>query len=397
MDDIQKKPIWTWSFLSICFSNFIVFLVFYALLTTLPIYAMKQLGRDEAEGALLVTVMLIAAIILRPFSGMIIDSLGKKKTLCIAIFLFSMTTFAYLLFGAYTELLVVRFIHGISFAIATTAAGAIAADIIPPERRGEGLGYYTMSTNIAIVAGPFIGLTLMQFIPFQSLFLTLSIITVIGIILSLFVHVPYIDTSNIEREKFSIHSLFEVKALPIAIIAGIVSFAYSGIISLISVFADSIELSSVSSYYFVIFAVVMLLSRPSTGKAFDLRGASFVLIPSLIVFAIGFLALSITGSSIMFFIAAAITGLGYGALLPGFQTMAIEMTSVQRTGHATATFFTMYDIGIALGTYLLGVLVTKTNFSFVYITCALVIGFVTILFVFYQRKQKLLASSTKMD
>src|SRR5699024_10669109 len=170
-------------------------------------------------------------------------------------------------FGAYTELLVVRFIHGISFAIATTAAGAIAADIIPPERRGEGLGYYTMSTNIAIVAGPFIGLTLMQFIPFQSLFLTLSIITVIGIKLSLFVHVPYIDTSNIAREKFSIHSLFEVTALPIAIIAGIVSFAYSGIISLISVIADSIELSSVSSYYFVIFAVVMLLSRPSTWKA----------------------------------------------------------------------------------------------------------------------------------
>ena len=393
MSKSRKNSIWTGSFLSICFSNFIVFLVFYALLTTLPIYAMKNLGRNEAEGALLVTVMLIAAIILRPFSGMIIDKLGKKKTLCIAIFLFSITTFAYLLFGEYNELLILRFVHGISFAVATTAAGAIAADIIPPEKRGEGLGYYTMSTNLAVVAGPFIGLTLMQFIPFQSLFLTLSIITIIGILLSLFVQVPYIDMSNISKDKFSIHSLFEVKALPIAVLAGIVSFAYSGIISLISVFADSIDLSSISSYFFAIFAIVMLVSRPTTGKAFDLRGASFVLIPSLIIFSIGFVALSITGSSLMFFVAAAITGLGYGALLPGFQTMAIELTSVQRTGHATATFFTMYDLGIALGTYLLGVLVTKTNFSFVYLTCALVIVFVTILFVFYQRRQKSLARS----
>src|SRR5699024_12429615 len=90
------------------------------------IYAMKNEGRNEAEGALLVTVMLIAAIILRPFSGMIIDKLGKKKTLCIAIFLFSITTFAYLLFGEYNELLILRFVHGISFAVATTAAGAIA-------------------------------------------------------------------------------------------------------------------------------------------------------------------------------------------------------------------------------------------------------------------------------
>src|SRR5699024_237158 len=157
---------------------------------------------------------------------------------------------------------------------------------------------------------------------------------------------------------------------PIAVLAGIVSFAYSGIISLISVFDDSIDLSSIYSYFFAIFAIVMLVSRPTTGKVFDLRGASCVLIPSLIIFSIGFVALSITSSSLMFFVAAAITGLGYVALLPCFQTMSIELPSFQRTGHATATFFTMYDLGIALGTYLLGVLVTKTNFSFVYLTCA---------------------------
>src|SRR5699024_12196188 len=78
-------------------------------------------------------------------------------------------------------------IHGISFGILTTATSAIAANIDPKARRGAGMGYFAMAMNIAVVAGPFIGLTLLQYISFNQFFLTLSILMSISVLFSFLV------------------------------------------------------------------------------------------------------------------------------------------------------------------------------------------------------------------
>lgn len=385
----KKQPIWTGSFISISASHFIIFVVFYTLLTTLPMYVIKTLHGNAAQGALMVTVMLISAILLRPFSGRLLERFGKKKILILAAVLFSATMFLYLIFNSYGALLVLRFIHGISFAIATTATGAIAADVIPADRRGEGLGYFAMAMNIAMVSGPFLGLTLLQFISYNMLFLILSVITLIGIFLSTFVHVPErTGAPAVKKRKFSVHDLFEVKALPIAAISGLVGFAYAGIVSFISVYSNEIGLAKVSGYFFVVFAVVMLLSRPVTGKTFDIKGPNWIVIPSLVVYALGLLLLSRTETGSMLLISAGLTGLGYGSLLPSFQTMCVDLAEPHRSGHATSTFFTMYDTGIALGTYILGLLAGFLDFRMLYIVCMAIVLLVLFLFVVYQKVQK---------
>ncbi|WP_053217514.1 MFS transporter [Virgibacillus senegalensis] len=386
----KGQPIWTRSFISVSLTHFMVFVAFYTLLTTLPMYVMEELGGNEAEGGLLVTIMLVSAIIVRPFSGKLLEAAGKKRILVVSVLLFAVTTCLYMWMDQFTGLLVLRFFHGLSFGVATTATGAIAADVIPPARRGEGLGYFAMSMNIAIVVGPFIGLTMLHYTSFQNLFLTLSLIMAAGTVIAFMVHVPK-ELNKIKpagKQKWSVHDLFEVKALPVALISCLVAFAYSSIISFISVYSNSLGLSAVSSYFFVVFALVMILSRPYLGRAFDMKGPGYVILPCLLMFGIGLAVLSMTQSAWMLLVSAALIGLGYGSLLPSFQTMAVQTAPAHRSGHATATFFTLYDSGIALGSYVLGLLAAYMDFPTIYLLCAIVPVAVIGLFLLYQQKAR---------
>ncbi|WP_019376883.1 MFS transporter [Virgibacillus halodenitrificans] len=384
----NQPKIWTKSFISISLTQFLVFIAFYLLLTTLPIYVINNLDGSEAEGGLVVTVMLIAAIIVRPFSANLLDKVGKKKGLVGSVSIFTATTFLYIWVDSLTPLLFIRFFHGLSFGVITTATGAIAADIIPASRKGAGLGYFAMAMNLAVVVGPFIGLSLLQFVSFKTVFIILSIIMVTGVFCSMLVQVSP-GTENMDTKpakNFSIHQLIEVKAIPIALISSIVSLSYASIISFISVYADSLGLASAASFFFLVFAVVMILSRPSFGRAFDTKGPRVVIIPCLLIFAVGLIVLSFTQTALLLLVAAGLIGLGYGTLLPSFQTMSIQTASVARSGHATATFFMLYDAGIALGSFIWGAVVAGFGFKNLYLICAALVVITAILFNFYYTK-----------
>ncbi|WP_047982290.1 MFS transporter [Ornithinibacillus contaminans] len=397
MSDHHKK-IWTKDFIYISLTQFILFLAFYTLLTTLPIYVIQELGGTEAQGGLVVTSMLIAAIIMRPFSGNLLEKIGKRKGLLWSTFLFTVTLFFYYGVHSFLGLIILRFIHGLSFGVLTTVTSAIAADVVPEERRGAGLGYFAMSMNIAMVVGPFIGLTLLQFVSFHVLFVITSLIMVIGLVSAFRVQLPAViqETTKTVKRKLSIHDLVEIKAIPIAGISLFVGIAYSSILSYISVFAEAMDLTSVGSYFFVVFAVVMILTRPSLGQLFDVKGPTYVIVPCLLIFSVGLIMLSYTTSSWMFLLTAAVIGLGSGALLPSFQTMCIQAADKGRSGHATATFFIFWDTGIATGSYVLGMIVAMFNFHVLYISCACLLILVLGLFLTVQVKQDKKATGTEL-
>jgi len=385
----QKGKIWTKDFINISLVQFIIFIGFYTLLTTLPIYVLKELGGTEAEGGLVVTVMLIAAIIMRPISGGLIEKVGKKRTLMWSTGLFTGTMFFYFMVDSFMGLMILRFLHGLSFGVLTTVVSAIAADVVPNERKGAGLGYFAMATNIAMVVGPFLGLTLIQFISFKSLFILISFIILISVVCAIQVKVPKVvfPAPKETKKKFTINNLIEVKALPIAFISLFVGISYSSILSYVSVFAEANNLASVASYFFVVFAVVMILARPSLGQLFDVKGPKYVILPCLIIFSIGLVMLGFSTSPWMFLVAAGVIGLGSGSLLPSFQTMCIQAGGPGRSGHATATFYIFWDIGIATGSYVLGMIVALFNFQVLYISCAVLLIIVLVLFNIQQSFQ----------
>lgn len=366
----KKEQIWTKDFISLALTQLILFTVFYSLLTTLPIYVIDKLGGTQANAGLIVTFMLASAIIVRPFSAKILDIVGKKRTLVLSVGAFALTTFFYLFMNEFVSLLILRFIHGISFSIVTTATSAIAADIVPKSRKGAGMGYFAMSMNLAVVIGPFIGLSLLQFISFDTYFIVLSILMVISFLCTLIVRIE--EREAIEKVTLAIKfkDLIEPKAIPIALISGLVGVAYASILSFVPVYAEAIGLATTASYFFLVFAVVMIAFRPYLGRAFDEKGPRYVLIPSLLIFAAGLIVLGFTETSLVLLIAAGLIGLGYGTLLPGFQTVAIQKSDSHRSGHAISTFFIFYDLGIAIGAFIWGIIIGGFGYEAMYFTGA---------------------------
>lgn len=389
---VEKRPIWTKSFINISVSTFFIFTVFYALLTYIPLYVLEDLEGTVTEGGMATSVFLVSAILMRFVAGMILDKFGNKEVLVFSVLMFSVSTVLYIFVGTLTALLLLRFFHGIWFSLVTTVAGAIAADIIPPERRGEGMGYYAIAMNLAVVAGPFIALTLQPFTDSKIIFIVFSLIMAIGFICVLFVKVEKFPRGMAVRRKLSISNFLETKSMPIASVGFLISFAYASIITFISVYADSLGLLQTASFFFVVYAVSMLLVRPFTGRIFDAKGPDYVVIPSIILFAIGLLMLSYTASSWMLLASGALIGLGYGTLLPSFQTLAIQAAEKHRSAYATGTFFAFYDSGIAIGAVSLGMLAGWLGYSGLYLLLAV---FMLLTGIYYKWLSSITADSRK--
>lgn len=389
---MEKQQIFTKRFMSLFFTNMAVFFVFYGLVTTLPLYAIGVLGKSDDASGLLVTVFLLSAILMRPFSGKLLDLFGKKKLLAISIVFYLLCTVLYLFFKPFALLLALRFFQGIWFSIATTASGSLAADIIPANRKGTGLGYFAMSTNLAVVLGPFLSLLIVQYASFDALFIVLSVIVTIGALLALTVKTSDLPKpSHVARNfKFGFHDLFEKKALPLAALAALIAFAYAGVLSFLSLYAEQQNLLVAASYFYAVYAVAMMSIRPLTGKIYDTIGAKFVIVPSFALFAIGLVILANANSMWIFLVSAVFIGAGFGTLNTSLQSLCIQATTPERTGYATATYFTLFDIGIALGSFVLGLIAVNFSYAMIYyLSAGLVVAVFAIYMLFFVRGKKI--------
>lgn len=383
---IADSKIWTKRFFSLFFTNMSVFFVFYGLINVLPLYATGELNRNSSDAGLLLTVFLLSAIFTRPFTGKVLDVFGKRKMLILSILFYLITTILYIFIKPFLILLVLRFIQGIAFSVLTTANNSIAADIVPPARRGQGLGYFAMSQNLAIVLGPFVALLIVQLMSFNLLFIVMSFVVLAGAFCALSVKLPT-ETPRI-KPKFTIKwsDLVERKALPVALLAGFVAFSYSSVLSYLTIYSQEKDLLAYASLFYVVFAAAMLLSRPFTGKIYDTKGPKYIIIPGFLSFIMGLIVMGTMTNIWLFLLAGLLIGLGYGALVPSFQAMSVQNADAHRSGYATATFFTIFDMGIAIGSALLGTIAVHYNFSMIYYLSAIVLVVGGGLYLLSQRK-----------
>ena len=330
---------------------------------------------------------------MRPFSGKLLDLYGKKRLLILSLIFYLLCTILYTVFKEFTVLLALRFFQGIWFSIATTATGSLAADIVPAKKKGTGLGYFMMSTNLAIVIGPFIGLFIIQRTTYDVLFMILSAAVVVGALLALTLKTSDLPKPAVTEKKFRITfgDLFEKKALPIAAVAAMIAFSYASILSFLSLYSAQKGLLDAASYFYAVLAVAMIGVRPLTGRIYDTYGAKYVIIPSFIFFAIGLFLLGNAENAALLLTSAAFIGVGYGTLTTSFQSLCIQATSPQRTGYATATYFTLFDAGIAIGSYVLGIVAVSVDYSAIYVLSAIlmIVMLVLYLLLFVRQKNKI--------
>ena len=105
-------------------------------------------------------------------------------------------------------------------------------------------------------------------------------------------------------------------------------------------------------------------------------------------FSLGLIVLGFTSTAIVLLVAAGFIGLGYGTLLPGFQTLSIQSTSPERSGYAISTFFVFYDSGIALGSYIWGFIISGVGFGNMYVLSACLVLITSLILYFYLEKKE---------
>ncbi|MCG7336279.1 MFS transporter [Sporosarcina sp. ACRSM] len=359
---MEKEVLWNKEFIFISVANFFLFVTYYALLVSFPSAAIRNYGATGMIAGLFTAVFLVAAIIIRPFTGPWIERRGKRFIMIISLLIFAVASFSYSFFDSVIPLLILRFIHGIGFGMATTITGTIIADIVPESRKGEGMGYFVMSSNLAMVLGPFIALTIFRAFDIYVLFWIGAFFAFTALVFGVATRLEKEEKTTIMKKQ----PMFEKAAMPISLTVAFFALSYSTVLSFMAIFAAERGLGAESSFFFAVFAVVLILSRPFTGRWFDQYGANVVIFPAILLFGLGMLSLGLSQGAFLFFIAAGLIGVGWGTLFPCFQTLAIQSVEPKRRSVATATFLSTLDIGIGGGSLIVGALAGGMDLGMIY-------------------------------
>jgi len=373
---LHKENLWTKDFISITAISFFIFFAFYVLIAVLPLYLVGTLGAGADKVGLVVTLFLLAAIIIRPFAGKLLSKGSKKKILIYSATLFLVGMMLYPLATNIWALLILRVFHGFTFGIITTVKGTICAEIIPASRRGEDISYFSMAMSLAMVFGPYLGLILANVNAYNTAFIICIIISAVNVVLAMYMKVPEVSEKPNrlpEKGKFSWNDIFDKKAAPFALTTFILACSYSGVSAFLSLYAKDLNLVETASYFFIVFAVFVLISRPFTGRWSDQFGTKVIIYPCMILFAVGMFFLSQAHTSIMILIAGALIGIGYGSLSPIFQTQTISSVEPHRVGIANSLFFNSIDAGMAIGAFFFGIIASVSNYSNIYLVGVILI------------------------
>lgn len=385
---MAQAKIWTREFLGMGMTNFFYFMSQYILIASLPVFIMDDLGKGQWEAGMAMTCFQIGTVVCRPLAGRIIDGVNKQKLLFVASFIFFLLMAGFYFVSSLHMVWGLRLVHGIVFALGTTASATMAALVLPKSRKGEGIGYFAVSGNLAMVIGPLVGLLIINYLGPRPLFIFLALLALGALYGGNGKKLPdtVILPSGKRKQGFHVADFFEKKALPSVILGGLVFFAYGGVLTFIPMYTRSLDLSSFTSMFFLVFALVIVVTRPFVGYLFDHHGPDATVYPGFAFFCLGFVLFSQVGGVPLLLFSAGVLGIGFGALAPAFQTLAVQSAPPSRAGVATSTYFWSLDISVGLAAALLGVVADNMGYPFMYGVVCLASALLGLVYYFFWRR-----------
>lgn len=377
MNEITQsdKSLWTKNFIIINVINLLIFFGFQMLLPTLPIYA-KNLGGTNSIIGFVTGAFVVSSVIIRPISGLLLDKLGRKKVFLVGSFIFIVSVFSYSLAPFISAILIIRFIHGFGWGALSTASNTIASDNIPKNRFGEGMGYFSLTSSLAMAIGPTIGLFVISKYSFTVLFVISTTLAILSAIVSFKLEYKKIEVKEQTKSKTL---FYETSSIPSSVIVFFVTITYGSLTSFLPLYAAQKSIENIG-IFFTVYAISLFISRPVFGKIIDKLGFDYAIIPGLIFIIISMALLSQSSNITMFLITAFIYGIGFGATQSSLQTMSVTGVSPSRLGAANATFFTAFDCGIGLGAVILGIVSSNVGYAQMYLWAS---AFAIIAFILY--------------
>ncbi|RUT29039.1 MFS transporter [Paenibacillus zeisoli] len=387
--DDQREKLWTKSFIMLTISYLLLFLCLQMLLAPFPTYAKEQFHPNDFTVSLVTSLFALAAIVTRFVMIPVMRKVHRNAVLITGIVIAGAATALYSYANTMFLLLLLRIAFGVGFGMASTVMPTLVSQIIPKKRIGEGIGYFGLSTSLAMSIGPMIGLSVLAGFGFPTL--TLLGTVAVGLIIPLLLF-----TRSIPPQPAAAPAGGDTQAakLPfpktIILPAGLnmlISVTYGGLLGFLALFGAEIHLAQIG-LFFLFNAFTVLVIRPVSGRIFDSKGPAAVLIPaSLIVFA-SLMLLSFTHSIPLLIVSALLYGLGFGAIQPTTQAWMLRETPPKQHGMVNSLYYNSLDLGVAVGSMLLGVLASATSYSQMYRYSSFVMILFLLVFVIFRRAQK---------
>lgn len=328
------------------------------LVPTLPPRA-QDLGATGIEIGLVTTLFSVSAILCRPFIGFLLLSETRKKLALIGAFALFLVTVMYPLFQVVFIFLLFRFIHGAAWGWSTTTIGTSVSDLVPRSRVGEGMGYFGLSVTVGLILAPSLGIYVYENYSFNIMIIMSTVLIILAFIL--FSLTSFFTPKKVKETKLSFRnftffgSLFDKASAFPALVTFMATFGFGSITTFIVIFAQEQNLNKVYLFYLFNAAFATAL-RPLVGKLFDRKGPWMILIPcSLLAFS-GMWVLSLATNNWHLAMAGVLFGIGYGSMMPTFQSWIISKTNPERSGIANGMYYSCIDAGIGLSGFAMGML-----------------------------------------
>ncbi|CAH0121629.1 Staphylopine export protein [Paenibacillus sp. CECT 9249] len=372
------ERLWTKPFIQMTLGMLILFTGFYLLLPTMPLF-IKQLGGNESQVGLVAGLFTLTAVIFRPIAGGLLDRYGRRPFILWGLMLFTFSMYLYDWIGVIVLLMAVRILHGVSWAFSTTAVGTAITDMIPDSRRAEGMGWFGLSSTLAMAAGPMIGMWIISNHSFHVLFLVATILSIIALALAFITKMPYHQKGEAGKIQF-----FEKSVFSVTIAIFFLAVSYGGITTFLPLFSESIHVNA--GTFFLVYALSLTIVRPIAGKLSDRYGEAAVIVPALGAVILALVVLSFATGFTGVIVSAVLYGIGFGSAQPSLQAATLRLAGPDRKGVANASFFTAFDLGIGLGAIVLGWVSQYTGYQILYIVSAVSVFVSMIIFAVFVRR-----------
>jgi predicted MFS family arabinose efflux permease len=350
-------------------ANFSLFFAFYLLTPLLPLYLSEVFGTNKDTIGIILSGYIIAALLIRPFSGFIVDTFDRKKVLMTCFFFFFICFAGYIAAGTLLMFAIVRTVHGAPFGSLTVANSTVAIDVLPSSRRNEGIGYYGLSNNLAMAIAPSIGIWLYRVChSFDILFWTAFIVAGLGMLVDATVKIHKAPQRKVAVKgnrlpHLSLDRFFLTRAWLMAVNIALFSFCFGVLSNYLAIYSKQVlQITTGTGTYFMLLSIGLFVSRLQGARQLRAgrltQNAAGGIVTSLVGYTLFALTAHLSNTTLIpicYYGSAILIGLGNGHMFPAFLNMFIAVARNDERGTANSSILTAWDLGMGFGILLGGV------------------------------------------
>lgn len=350
------ERLWNANYIKVMLTNFLLYFAFFLLTPLLPLYLSEQFGATKDVIGIVLSGYVVASVVVRPFSGYVVDSFSRKKVLMTCLTAFFVCFAGYIAAGTILMFAICRTLHGAPFGAVTVANSTCAIDVLPASRRNEGIGLYGLSNNFAMALAPTAGIWIHDRLgSYGALFWIALAVAGMAVVIAATIHVPVKEIVK-NKDKISLDRFFLTRAWLLAINIAMFGFCWGTLSNYLAIYSkEALGITGGTGTYFAILSCGLLLSRLQGRKSLREGRLSQNAIEGMLLSLIGFILFVAVHHPIAYYLSAVFIGLGNGHLYPAFLNMFVAVARHDQRGTANSSILTSWDLGFGIGCLLGGV------------------------------------------